>query len=159
MDPLSKIRHRKSATRGHMCSKNPALKVLNIFGRRFEKFALMITPHSSLVRKYFSYKFKIRFNFSFNFSSDYLLLQNHAKSFSIKLDIDLENPYFMIILPKSCPLKYPSWFNINLKFLLEVKIYFSILLRTKIWTCSITGCTTTDWFKLVNSKEKRLWEP
>ena len=50
-------------------------------------------------------------------------------------------------------------FKINFKFLLEIKINLSILLRKKIWTCSITGCTTTDWFKLVNPKEKRLWEP
>ena len=77
------------------------------------------------------------------------ILQNHAKSFSIKLDIDLENPYLMIILPNSWPLKYPSRFKINLKVLMEVKIHLSILLRTEIWTCSITGCTTTDWFKLV----------
>ena len=65
----------------------------------------------------------------------------------------------MIILRNSCPLKYPSWFKINLKFLLEVKIDLSIFLRTKNWTCLITGCTTTDWFKLINSIEKRLWKP
>ena len=65
----------------------------------------------------------------------------------------------MIILPNSWPLKYPSRFKINLKVLMEVKIHLSILLRTEIWTCSITGCTTTDWFKLVNSIKKRLWKP
>ena len=60
---------------------------------------------------------------------------------------------------KSCPLKYPSWFKINLKFLLEVKIQRSIFLRKKIWTYLVTGCTRTDWLKLVSSIEKRLWEP
>ena len=65
----------------------------------------------------------------------------------------------MIRVPNSCPLKYPSWFNINLKFLLEVKIRLSIFLGTKNWTCLITGCTTTDWFKSVNSIEMRLWKP
>ena len=29
----------------------------------------------------------------------------------------------------------------------------------KNWTCLITGCPRTDWFKLVNSIEKRLWKP
>ena len=43
--------------------------------------------------------------------------------------------------------------------MLEVKIHLSIFLGTKNWTCLITGYTTTDWFKLVNSIEKRLWEP
>ena len=61
----------------------------------------------------------------------------------------------MIRLPNSCPLKYPSWFKIILKFLLEVKIRLSIFLGTGL----ITGCTRTDWFKLVNSLEKRLRKP
>ena len=65
----------------------------------------------------------------------------------------------MIRLPNSCPLKYPSWFKINLKFLLEVKIHLSIYLRTKNWTFIIAGCTSTDWFKLVNSIEKKLRKP
>ena len=65
----------------------------------------------------------------------------------------------MIRLLKSCPLKYLSWFKINLKFLLEVKIHLLILLGTEIWTCLITGCTTTDWFKLANSIEKSFWKP
>ena len=45
--------------------------------------------------------------------------------------IDRENPYFMIRLPNSCPLKYPSWFKINFEFSLEVKIHLSIFLGTK----------------------------
>ena len=49
----------------------------------------------------------------------------------MKLNNDRENPYFMIGLPNSCPLKYPSWFEINLKFLLEIKIHLFIFLRTK----------------------------
>ena len=65
----------------------------------------------------------------------------------------------MIRLPNSCPLKYRSWFKINFEFLSEVIIHLSIFLRTKNWICLITGCTTTDWFKLINSIEKRLWKP
>ena len=29
----------------------------------------------------------------------------------------------------------------------------------KNWTYLVTGCTRTDWLKLVSSIEKRLWEP
>ena len=65
----------------------------------------------------------------------------------------------MIRLPNSCPLKYPRWFKISLKFLLEVKIHLSIFLGKKNWTCLITGCTTTDWFKSVNLIKERLWKP
>ena len=65
----------------------------------------------------------------------------------------------MIRLPNRCPLKYPRWFKINLKFLLKKKIHLSIYLRKKNWACLITGCTRTDWFKLVNSIEKRLRKP
>ena len=35
----------------------------------------------------------------------------------------------------------------------------NFFLGTKNWTGLITGCTRTDWFKLVNSIEKTLWEP
>ena len=59
----------------------------------------------------------------------------------------------MIRLPNSCPLKYPSWFKIDSKFLLEMEIHFFISLRTKILNYLITGCTSTDWFKLVSMIE------
>jgi len=76
-----------------------------------------------------------------------------------KTYIDRENPDFMIRLPNSCLLKYPSWFKINLKFLLKIKFHLSIYLRTKIWAYLITGCTATDWFKSGNSIEKKLRKP
>ena len=43
--------------------------------------------------------------------------------------------------------------------MLDGKIDLSIFRGTKNWTCLISGCTRTDWFKLVNSIEKRLWKP
>ena len=40
-----------------------------------------------------------------------------------------------------------------------MKIHLLIFLGTKIWTYLITSSATTNWFKLINSIEKRLWKP
>ena len=65
---------------GTCAQKNPALKVLNIFGRRFEKFVLMIAPKPFIDKKIFPIQVQdsdLYFHhLSTDFSSDNLFERN-----------------------------------------------------------------------------------